>query len=310
MPQKLHSFTSRQHMIRHTYEVYHYRDLYLNEVALHHHDFYEMYLFLSGDVDYNIESRIYHVAPGDILLISPNELHQPVFGSEQQTYERIVLWIDKTHLRQVTNYGVNLSTCFERAAEHHTNLLRPDNSTLQVLKMLLETIRREMEAEQYAGELFADTCVLQVLVILNRITQRSSQNLELGDRSGSVVAKVLAYINEHYSEDLSLDLLANKFFISKYHLSREFNRLVGTSVYRYIIQKRLVIAKQMLGEGIPSSEVYQHCGFGDYSNFYRAFKAEYQISPKEYVMKLNRDTEAAATRARELGGMLVSSGLE
>ena len=299
MAPRMHSFTSRQHMVKRTYEVFHYRDLYLNEVALHHHDFYEMYLFLSGDVEYTIESRIYHVSPGDILLISPNELHQPMFGSEQQPYERIVLWLDKTYLRQTANFGPCLSRCFDTAAERHTNLLRPDGNTLQILTTLLEQIPTEAEGKKFAGELFADTCLLQTLVILNRLAERSSQHPEIRDKSGSVVAQVLSYINEHYYEDLSLDLLANKFFISKYHLSREFNRLVGTSVYRYITQKRLVMAKQMLGEGMPSSEVYQHCGFGDYSNFYRAFKSEYQISPKEYVARLKKDAEVAAARAKE-----------
>ena len=100
---------------------------------------------------------------------------------------------------------------------------------------------------------------------------------------------LIIYINENYNEDLNLDMLANKFFISKYHLSREFNRLVGTSVYRYIIQKRLVMAKQLMSTGISSTAVYQHCGFGDYSNFYRAFKSEYQISPKEYMATLREE---------------------
>jgi len=106
---------------------------------------------------------------------------------------------------------------------------------------------------------------------------------EVEDKAGPVVAEVLHYINEHYPDELSLDLLSAKFFISKYHLSHEFHRLVGTSVYRYIIQKRLVIAKQMLANGVAPTDVYGHCGFGDYANFYRAFKAEYHISPKQFL---------------------------
>ena len=125
----------------------------------------------------------------------------------------------------------------------------------------------------------------QVLIALNRLAVQAPRP-ESTPVSSSAVYNVLGYINEHYSEDLTLDKLAAQFFISKYHLSREFQRLVGTSVHRYIVQKRLVMAKQMLSEGKPSSEVYQHCGFGDYSNFYRAFKAEYQISPKDYVLRL------------------------
>jgi len=124
-----------------------------------------------------------------------------------------------------------------------------------------------------------------VLISLNRLALVTKQTQKL-DSPGSAVYNVLGYINEHYHEDLSLDHLANKFFISKYHLSREFQRLVGTSVHRYIVQKRLVMAKQMLSTGKPSSEVYQTCGFGDYSNFYRAFKAEYQISPKDYALRI------------------------
>ncbi len=299
MASKVQTFTTRQHMIKPSYEIFHYRDFYLNEVALHHHDFYEMYLFLSGNVDYVIESRQYHVTPGDILLISPNELHQPMFGEEQQTYERIVLWIDKSYLHQYTAIGTELSRCFDQAARHHTNLIRTDPNDLQLLTTLLERAQVEGESKEFGSSLVTDTLLIQVLVMLNRMAERGGQSAEIRDKSGTVVGQVLSYINEHYHEDLSLDLLANMFFISKYHLSREFNRLVGTSVYRYIIQKRLVMAKQMLGQGIPSSEVYQHCGFGDYSNFYRAFKAEYQISPKEYVANLKATAAIVEAGARE-----------
>lgn len=303
MTTKVHSFTRRQHMVRPTYEIYHYRDSYPNPVALHHHDFYEMYLFLEGDVDYVIESRRYRVNPGDILLISPNELHQPMFGGEQRMYERIVLWIDKAYLMQYTLLGAELSRCFDRAAREHTNLVRMGAQEQRLLVTLLKQCMAERESDEFASDMAADTLMVQAMVMLNRMAERGSRTAESREKSGDVVGSVLAFINDHYSEDLSLDLLANRFFISKYHLSREFNRLVGTSVYRYIIQKRLVIAKQLLAEGVPSSEVYQHCGFGDYSNFYRAFRGEYQISPKEYVAKLKQDAEAAAQRRREMGAV-------
>lgn len=307
MASKVQSFTTRQHMIKPSYEIFHYRDSYLNEVALHHHDFYEMYLFLSGNVDYIIESRRYHVTPGDILLISPNELHQPMFGAEHSPYERIVLWVDKNYLQQYTAIGTELSRCFDRAAMYHTNLVRTDPANLELLKSLLEYAQQESESREFGSALAADTLLIQALVTLNRMAERGGQSAELRDKSGTVVGQVLSYIDEHFHEDLSLDLLANRFFISKYHLSREFNRLVGTSVYRYIIQKRLVMAKQMLGQGIPSSEVYQHCGFGDYSNFYRAFKSEYGISPKEYVANLKATAALAEASARELSRLKWSS---
>ena len=271
-----------------TFEIFRYKDAYLKEVALHHHDFYEVYFFLSGNVQYNIESRSYLLTPGDVLLISPMELHQPMFGTEPREYERIVLWIDKQFLEGFNLPGESFTACFDTGAANYSNLLRPEGVARQYLTFLLENLMVEVASEDPYSEMAALSLLAQVLVALNRLAK---QNAGEEKRSGpdATVYNVLGYINDHYNENLTLDDLANTFFISKYHLSREFQRLVGTSVHRYIIQKRLVMAKQMLSEGQPSSEVYQHCGFGDYSNFYRAFKAEYQISPKDYVLRLKEN---------------------
>lgn len=286
MASRPQTFNTRQKMNRNTFEIFHYRDEYLKEVALHHHDFYEIYFFLSGNVSYNIESRNYMLTPGDILIISPDELHQPVFGAEKQKYERVVLWLNKSFLEQFDLPGQNVTRCFDTTRPNHTNLLRPDGVTREMISYLLSQLQQEAFSQEYGAELYAMGCLSQMLVLLNRLAERSARAPEPRQNADSVVYRVLAYINEHYNEDLSLDFLANKFFISKYHLSREFGRLVGTSVYRYIIQKRLVMAKQMMSSGMPTSTVYQHCGFGDYSNFYRAFKAEYQISPREFMENL------------------------
>lgn len=289
MPAKIQSFITRQYMLRHNFEVYRYRDSYLNDVALHHHDFYEIYLFLSGNVTYSIESRNYRLLPGDVLLISPLELHQPMFTWEKQPYERIVLWIDKSFFQELSRLGHDLTRCFDTSQPWHTNLLRADAASRQYITQLMERLIVENESSEFASDLAANACLLQLLILINRLAERTPQHYEVKDKSSPVISSVLGFINEHYSEDLSLDLLASKFFISKYHLSHEFNRLVGTSVYRYIIQKRLAIAKQLLSEGTPPTDVYQHCGFGDYANFYRAFKSEYRISPKEFITSLKAE---------------------
>ena len=281
-------FDARQTMHNTTFEVFRYKDSYLKEVALHHHDFYEVYFFLSGNVQYNIESRSYLLTPGDVLLISPMELHQPMFGNEHREYERIVLWIDKQFLEGFNQPGECFTACFDTSSPNHSNLLRPEGVNRQFLMFLLEQLIAENSSQELYQGITALSYLAQVLVLLNRLAlqQRNDNPAAVPD---STVYNILGYINEHYNENLSLDDLANKFFISKYHLAREFQRLVGTSVHRYLVQKRLVMAKQMLSSGKPSTEVYQSCGFGDYSNFYRAFKSEYQISPKEYVARLKEN---------------------
>lgn len=294
MASRTQAFITRQKMQSNTFEVFHYKDTHMQEVALHHHDFYEIYFFLSGNVSYNIESHSYLLTPGDILLIAPNELHQPLFAPDKQNYERIVLWINKVFLEQFNFSGSPVTRCFDTSNPTHTNLIRPDGSHRELLYFLTQQLLSERGSGAYATELYSMSCLAQILVLLNRLAERVDSKQEPKTNTDSVVYRILGYINEHFNEELSLDDLANKFFISKYHLSREFNRVVGTSVHRYMIQKRLILAKQLMSSGTPSSEVYQHCGFGDYSNFYRAFKAEYQISPKAYIASIKED--ASRTR--------------
>ncbi len=100
------------------------------------------------------------------------------------------------------------------------------------------------------------------MVGLNRAAAERGDARPTGT-SDQVVDAVLHYINEHYSEALTLDQLSEKFFISKYHLLRKFDAQVGTTVHRYILQKRLLNAKQLLAGGVPPNEVCQYCGFGD-----------------------------------------------
>ena len=300
MSQKTQNFNSRQHMKNNTYEVFRYKDAVPNEVALHHHDFYEIYFFLSGNVQYNIESRSYLLTPGDILLISPMELHQPVFGPDQNPYERIVVWINKQFLDSLGLVEHGLADCFDTTAPGHTNRLSLEGVPRQMITFQLEQLIQATEIQDAYSEIYALSYLVQALVQINRLVLQMKYSEEIRSASDSAVYSILSYINDHYSEDLSLDFLANKFFISKYHLSREFGRLVGTSVHRYIIQKRLVMAKQMMSEGVPSTEVYQHCGFGDYSNFYRAFRTEYQISPKEFALQIRENDPVRSERLRRL----------
>ena len=90
------------------------------------------------------------------------------------------------------------------------------------------------------------------------------------------------YINNHLSEDLSLDKLASFFYSSKYHISHVFKDNMGISIHQYIIKKRLHASKNGILSGIPFTELYHQYGFSDYTSFYRAFKKEFGLSPKEF----------------------------
>ncbi|MBO7184594.1 MAG: helix-turn-helix domain-containing protein [Oscillospiraceae bacterium] len=278
-----HRFDPRQEMGREDFELQYKKDKYLQDVELHHHDFHEIYFLISGDVTYTIESRQYHVMPGDLLLISPQELHQICVRPEMSDYERFVLWVDPQLLSRISTPLSDLAKHLGSSGPNRGNLLRlKPEDTSHVLK-LFEQLWQESESDNYGSDLLRQSLLIQLLVTINRFATNPSGHLEEIAHSSRAISEVVDYVNLHYSEPLSLDMLAELVYVSKYHLSHEFNRQVGTSVYRYIQKKRLLIARHLLAQGKKPNEVYSNCGFSDYAGFYRAFRAEYAISPREYA---------------------------
>ena len=278
------SFDTRQSMKKQTFEIFHYRDPKIDGVAMHHHDFYEIYFFLNGSVEYRVEGRTFLLEPGDLLLISPNEFHQPLVNPGA-AYERIVLWIDKAYLESFCDKDVDLSGCFKSGLPSHKNLLRLNAVQRTDITEKLSLLIKEYYSDAFASNLSATGIFMQLMAEINRIALVSSSSGE-PLKETPLISQVLQYISEHCSEDLSLENLAQHFYVSKYHLSHEFSRAVGTSVYRYIMLKRLLLAKQLLSDGCSPGDVCHRSGFQDYANFYRAFKAEYGVSPKEYTKAL------------------------
>lgn len=282
-------YNPKQQMQRPDFELQYKRDSYLKDVGLHHHDFYELYYLVSGDVTYTIESRLYKVLPGDVLLISPRELHQVHIQAEHAAYERYVLWINPQLIGRLSAGRTDLSQALDPTRPGYGNQLRLQKPDQEKIRSLMEQLYLESRETVFGSELLIESLMIQLLVTVNRLALREDCHFEDVSRSSRTVSQVVEYINLHYSEDLSLDLLAEKFFISKYHLSHEFQRQVGTSVCRYIQKKRLQIARHLLSQGNKPNSVYSICGFGDYTGFYRAFRAEYGTSPREFSVSVSTE---------------------
>lgn len=277
-------FDPRQEMKRKDFELQHKQDFNLSDVELHHHDFFEIYFLIAGDVTYFIDSKIVHVMPGDLLLISPRELHQVCIRPEMSAYERYVLWVDPEVIRSLSSPESDLLRGLDSASPCFGNQLRLTPEDRTRVQGLLEMLDREADSLDYGADLLRESLLTQLLVTINRLSSRQGSWMDEDSHTNRAVAQVIRYVNLHYSEPLSLDMLAERFYVSKYHLSHEFNRQMGTSVYHYIQKKRLLIARQLLAQGQKPNDVYGSCGFSDYTGFYRAFKSEYGVSPREFAV--------------------------
>ena len=275
MKAKAQNFEVRQIMHRPNYELFYYNEP-KGATLVHHHDFYEIYFLLDGNLSYWVNGEIYSLKAGDILLINPMVLHRPV-DNKNAVCERMVLWIEKQYLEGLSvNFPLN--NCFYKDA----NVLHPSASSRAELIDKLSLIIKECKTAEFGGSVYADALLMQFMVEINRLSIKQSQNRKTIKEPKELISSVLEYINENYFKDITLDNIAGHFYVSKYYLSHEFSKSVGTGIYRYIILKRLLEAKRLLLGGASSKEACEKCGFKDYANFFRAFKNEYGISPKEF----------------------------
>lgn len=289
MSNKLSVYDSRQEMRLPDFEIQHKRDTYLKGVELHHHDFYEIYYLVSGDVTYVIEGKLCRILPGDLLLVSPRELHQVSIKPDMAPYERYVLWISKPAIEKLSTAQTNLEWGLNPTRPGYTNLIRLTPEQRITVRNLMESIFQESDSDSFGSDLLRENLASQLLVQINRLAMLHRNEQEHFVHSSRIVNDVVDYVNHHYRERLTLDQLAEQFYVSKYHLSHEFQKHMGTGIYRYIQKKRLQIARQLLASGERPSAVSGLCGFGDYAGFYRAFTAEYGTSPSEYVSSVRTE---------------------
>lgn len=278
MARRLQPFDPRQNMNNPTFEVFHNYDAGVRNVDPHHHDFYEIYFFLGGDVEYQVEGRTYALQPGELMLITPWKFHQPVVRPGA-AYERMVLWIDRNFLLRHEGGGMTLADCFGGEPASH---LRPSEVQSAVIRSLMEQMIREGRRKRPGSELYLQGLFLQLMVEINRVALQADPRRETPEEP-DLVNQVLAYIAGHYDEKLSLQELADRFYVSKYYLSHAFSAKVGTGIHRYIVLKRLLAAREQIAAGTSPGEACSNCGFQDYANFYRAFKTEYGVSPKAFA---------------------------
>ncbi len=265
------------------FRLFHLKDRKSMQFESHYHDFDKIIIFISGNVTYLVEGKAYKLSPWDILLIGRNEMHKPVIDPEE-IYERMVIWVNPEFLDKHSNEQCRLEECFRTAAESGYNLLRTGPETLRDIKRLLNNMKDSCNSGEFGSRILQNSLFLQLVVKLNRIfagiDREEKQPIDM--EYDETVRSIIEYINSHLEEELSIDSIAEKYFISRYYLMHNFKKHTGYSLHNYILQKRLILAGSLVKNGMPATEASIRSGFSDYSNFIRAFKRMYSLSPREY----------------------------
>lgn len=262
------------------FRMFHLRDNVDRKYEFHYHDFYKILICVSGNVTYHIEGRSYRLKPYDIVLVGRNDIHRPQVASGDD-YERIIFYISREYLDRHMGEGYDLSYPFLRAAEEQEDVLRFPAMTNTGLMEVVGAIEKNAQEDAYAGKLYANVLFLQFMILLCRACVEYPDCFSHSVTYNQKMIDILRYINEHLAEELSVETVAEHFYISRYHMMRQFKEETGYTIHQYITEKRVLKAQNMMQAGVPATKACYACGFQDYSTFSRAFKSKLSKKPSD-----------------------------
>ena len=256
-------------------------------VQLHSHTFYELICCQSSvGVEYLVGSERYRLQKGDIVMVAPGVSHRPILPENMaEPYRRDVLWLSEEFASLLPKFSPELL----EGLIQPTSLLRTAGTQWDRLTELFHHGVVETEKAQIGWELAVMGNTIVLMALLNRAIREGSAK-PLRAEKPELLDRVMAYIEEHLAEKITLHDIARQFFVSQSSISHLFKQKMGVSIYHYVTQRRLIFAKNLIAEGLPLELLAMRVGFSDYSSFYRAFKQEYGISPRQYRALQERAT--------------------
>ena len=271
---------SREGYLHENYRLFHLRDQLGQERDFHFHDFDKIVIHLSGRVDYLVERMTCHMRPGSVLLVKSHTIHKAIID-QSVPYERIILYLSGKYAeRTIPNAG--LMECFERADKQGHYLLTPDADSWARLRHLMDELEQAGSDSQFGAQALRDTLVIQSLILINRVSLNSSEPDEIpAPQYDPKISDTLSFINENLAADLTVERLAERVFLSKYHFMRFFKAETGSTVHAYVRQRRLLYAAHLIRTGVPVNKAAVESGFRDYSTFFRAFRESFGVSPNQ-----------------------------
>ncbi len=293
------TFSTRQYMLSKDFEIYYYSDsqddILRAKVKNHSHDYYEFYFFLEGNVSIQINGVEYPLQTGNMILIPPGIPHRAVIHNGDIPYRRFVFWISRAFFRKLTETSEDYVYLMNLAQTKGHYIYHYDMISFNALQSRIFQLIEEIHSDRFGKAAKITLCVQELILHLNR-TIYEKEHPASPEEEQSLYENLIQYIETHLDEDLSLDKLAHVFYVSKYHIAHVFKENLGLSIHQFITKKRLDLCRDSILSRQEISKTCLMCGFRDYSSFFRAFKKEFGMSPKEYGDFYRQDSPLSGTQ--------------
>ena len=261
----------------------------------HFHESVEFLLPVSYGGQMFVENQVYDLAPATMFILPDATLHKTLGSAGGACpYERYVLQVPLSTLHGISTARTDL---YQRVLESGRMVDLGEN-----YEPLVELLRRLDQTQEPGEEGFGADIrqmnllgefLVRALALAPRKEEAANalsveQRMLTPTREGTLrIDLVLAYLQEHMAEKLTLDQVAAEFYISKYYLSHCFKAATGFSVGQYLINTRILEARRMLQDGGRVAQVGEAVGFHSNEHFIRTFTKLTGISPKQYARQFS-----------------------
>lgn len=239
----------------------------------------------------NVNSR-WRVGTEDMIVCKPRQTLTVEHPGGK--FAPAVYWVcvSQQLMREYSTDKTDLLASFQVNPEPIA-LVRGQSELMMLLKRLSSQLMEIQKGTgNYASELLEEGCLKMFLSLVLRACIQSDKKMTR-KRGRLALDEVFGYIHVHLTQELSLETLEREFYVSRQHLNRQFKQRTGMSVHQYIVKARLDLSRKYIEEGLSIMAVCNKCGFGSYNHFFRAFRKEYGITPKEYYQLICQGPELA-----------------
>lgn len=243
-------------------------DMQTGAYVSHTHSAYELLYVVNGDVTLTVEDRRYKLKKDDLAIIKPLDHHYVRIDAECE-YDRYNFLFNPTAL------GINNIGALPEGLEVCNCRMSP---------ILCELVKKtDYYKTHLSPESFEDIVGALIKELIYNLSIFSKQQTDAKHRSPSnpLISAALEVINAEINTQVSVSDIASKLFVTKSYLHRIFKSELGITPAKYILEKRILTARNMLLFGKLPTEVYSECGFSDYTSFYRAYVRYFGYPPSK-----------------------------
>ncbi len=262
------------------FEAYHFVDTTAQPVFYHNHPHYEIFFYLQGHSRIVVEGLDFQPGRGDVLIYPPGIMHRNVHLDTLIPYERFYFFARREFLQSVSALDYDIPGTIEQMTRNDQYCFHVEEEDLKQLIMLTDRVIEASEDQHPAAKLINRSRM--TILLIQALSMMTSRGIQPQSEYSRGMSRLIQYINRHAMEPLTLDDLAGAFYVSKYYILREFKRYTGITIHQYLIIRRVLIAQELIRQGVKPKDAGARCGFSDYSSFFRAFKARTGVSPEQY----------------------------